>query len=102
MGHVNLHSSTRNNCLRFVDKLGEHVPIVHWHALEDWSEAILDHSGGARKTVRQRGQRICLPASSGRHRASDPHPGQANWRPDSSGADGGAAGIGGGATGRVS
>ena len=38
MGHANLHSSTRNDYLRFVDGLGEHVPIVHWHAHENWGD----------------------------------------------------------------
>ena len=38
MGHANLHQSTRHDYLRFVDRLGEHVPIVHWHAHENWGD----------------------------------------------------------------
>jgi sugar phosphate isomerase/epimerase len=38
MGHANLHASTRNDYLRFVDRLGAHVPIVHWHAHENWGD----------------------------------------------------------------
>jgi sugar phosphate isomerase/epimerase len=36
MGHANLYAGTRNDYIRFVDELGEHVPIVHWHAHENW------------------------------------------------------------------
>jgi sugar phosphate isomerase/epimerase len=35
-GHANLYPGTRNDYLRFVDELGDHVPIVHWHAHENW------------------------------------------------------------------
>jgi sugar phosphate isomerase/epimerase len=38
MGHANLHPSTRHDYLHFVDRLGEHVPIVHWHAHENWGD----------------------------------------------------------------
>jgi len=38
MGHANLFSSTRNNYVRFVELLGEHVPIIHWHAHENWGD----------------------------------------------------------------
>ena len=38
MGHANLQSSTRNDYHGFVDRLGEHVPIVHWHAHENWGD----------------------------------------------------------------
>jgi sugar phosphate isomerase/epimerase len=38
MGHANLQSSTRNDYLGFVDRLGAHVPIVHWHAHENWGD----------------------------------------------------------------
>jgi sugar phosphate isomerase/epimerase len=38
MGHANLFAGTRNNYLRFVDLLGEHVPIIHWHAHENWGD----------------------------------------------------------------
>jgi sugar phosphate isomerase/epimerase len=37
-GHANLFEGTRNDILRFVDLLGEHVPIVHWHAHENWGD----------------------------------------------------------------
>jgi sugar phosphate isomerase/epimerase len=37
-GHANLFEGTRNDYLRFVDLLGEHVPIVHWHAHENWGD----------------------------------------------------------------
>src|SRR6266849_3818616 len=29
MGHANLYPETRNNYIGFVDRLGEHVPIIH-------------------------------------------------------------------------
>jgi sugar phosphate isomerase/epimerase len=35
-GHANLHHGTRNNFLQFVDLLGDHVPVIHWHAHENW------------------------------------------------------------------
>jgi sugar phosphate isomerase/epimerase len=38
MGHANLHRGTRNDYVRFVDELGEHVPIIHWHAHENWGD----------------------------------------------------------------
>jgi len=37
-GHANLFDGTRNDILRFVDLLGEHVPIIHWHAHENWGD----------------------------------------------------------------
>ena len=37
-GHANLHHGTRNNFLQFLDFLGEHVPIIHWHAHENWGD----------------------------------------------------------------
>jgi sugar phosphate isomerase/epimerase len=37
-GHANLFAGTRNNYLRFVDLLGDHVPIIHWHAHENWGD----------------------------------------------------------------
>src|SRR5215470_2309756 len=37
-GHANLFAGTRNDFLRFVDLLGDHVPIVHWHAHENWGD----------------------------------------------------------------
>lgn len=37
-GHANLHTGTRNDYVRFVDLLGDHVPIVHWHAHENWGD----------------------------------------------------------------
>jgi sugar phosphate isomerase/epimerase len=38
MGHANLHAGTRNDYLAFVDRLGAHVPIIHWHAHENWGD----------------------------------------------------------------
>ncbi len=38
MGHANLFSGTRNDYVRFVESLGEHVPIIHWHAHENWGD----------------------------------------------------------------
>jgi sugar phosphate isomerase/epimerase len=38
MGHANLFEGTRNDYLRFVDRLGKHVPILHWHAHENWGD----------------------------------------------------------------
>src|SRR5205807_626049 len=38
MGHANLHPATRNDFLRYVDLLGEHVPIIHLHAHENWGD----------------------------------------------------------------
>jgi sugar phosphate isomerase/epimerase len=38
MGHANLHAGTRNDYLGFVDRLGPHVPIIHWHAHENWGD----------------------------------------------------------------
>jgi sugar phosphate isomerase/epimerase len=38
MGHANLFSGTRNDYLRFVDLLESHVPIIHWHAHENWGD----------------------------------------------------------------
>ncbi len=37
-GHANLHPGTPNDYLLFVDRLGKHVPIVHWHAHENWGD----------------------------------------------------------------
>lgn len=37
-GHANLFAGTRNDFLRFVDLLGGHVPIIHWHAHENWGD----------------------------------------------------------------
>jgi sugar phosphate isomerase/epimerase len=37
-GHANLFAGTRNDYLRFVDLLGDHVPIIHWHAHENWGD----------------------------------------------------------------
>lgn len=37
-GHANLHVETKNDYIRFVDRLGDHVPIVHWHAHENWGD----------------------------------------------------------------
>jgi sugar phosphate isomerase/epimerase len=38
MGHANLYVGTRNNYLDFVDRLGDHIPIIHWHAHENWGD----------------------------------------------------------------
>jgi sugar phosphate isomerase/epimerase len=38
MGHANLHESTRNNYCGFLDRLGGHVPVIHWHAHENWGD----------------------------------------------------------------
>lgn len=37
-GHANLHTGTHNDYVRFVDLLGDHVPIFHWHAHENWGD----------------------------------------------------------------
>jgi sugar phosphate isomerase/epimerase len=39
IGHANLCSATRNDYLRFLDGLGDHVPIVHAHLHENWGDA---------------------------------------------------------------
>src|SRR5262245_6013416 len=38
MGHANLFAGTRNDYVRFVDLLGSHVPVIHWHAHENWGD----------------------------------------------------------------
>ena len=38
LGHANLFQGTRNDFLRFIDLLGYHVPIIHWHAHENWGD----------------------------------------------------------------
>jgi sugar phosphate isomerase/epimerase len=38
MGHANLCLATRNDYLAYVDRLGWHVPIIHWHAHENWGD----------------------------------------------------------------
>jgi sugar phosphate isomerase/epimerase len=38
MGHANLHAGTRNDYVGFLDRLGAHVPIIHWHAHENWGD----------------------------------------------------------------
>ena len=37
-GHANIFAGTRNDFLRYVDLLGDHVPIIHWHAHENWGD----------------------------------------------------------------
>lgn len=37
-GHANLFTGTRNDYLAYVARLGEHVPIIHWHAHENWGD----------------------------------------------------------------
>jgi sugar phosphate isomerase/epimerase len=39
IGHANLHQSTRNNYLGYVDRLSKNVPIAHVHAHENRGEA---------------------------------------------------------------
>ena len=38
MGHANLFEGTHNDYLSYVDRLGGHVPIIHWHAHENWGD----------------------------------------------------------------
>lgn len=38
MGHANLCPATRGDYNAFVDQLGDHVPIIHWHAHENWGD----------------------------------------------------------------
>jgi sugar phosphate isomerase/epimerase len=38
MGHANLYGGTHNNYVRFVDLLGNHIPLIHWHAHENWGD----------------------------------------------------------------
>lgn len=38
MGHANLCRATPHDYCGFVDRLGDHVPIVHWHAHENWGD----------------------------------------------------------------
>jgi sugar phosphate isomerase/epimerase len=38
MGHANLCPATRHDYLAFVNRLGSHVPIIHWHAHENWGD----------------------------------------------------------------
>jgi sugar phosphate isomerase/epimerase len=38
MGHANLHTATRHRYVEYLDLLGDHVPINHWHAHENWGD----------------------------------------------------------------
>jgi sugar phosphate isomerase/epimerase len=38
MGHANLCPASPSDYLGFVDRLGTHVPIIHWHAHENWGD----------------------------------------------------------------
>jgi sugar phosphate isomerase/epimerase len=38
MGHANLCPTTQHDYCGFVDQLGPHVPIIHWHAHENWGD----------------------------------------------------------------
>lgn len=38
IGHANLCAATKNDYLRFLDALGDHVPIVHAHIHENWGD----------------------------------------------------------------
>ena len=39
MGHANLCAATRNDYLRFLDRLEPQVPIIHLHLHENWGDA---------------------------------------------------------------
>lgn len=39
IGHANLHNTTRNDYLKFVDMLGPHVPIIHMHMHENYGDS---------------------------------------------------------------
>ena len=39
MGHANLHPATRNDYVRYFDALGDHVPVIHVHAHENFGDA---------------------------------------------------------------
>lgn len=43
MGHANLFSETRNDYVKYVNRLSDHVPIIHWHAHEN-SGSTDDHT----------------------------------------------------------
>ncbi len=38
MGHANLCPATCNDYLSYVDRLAAYVPIIHWHAHENWGD----------------------------------------------------------------
>lgn len=38
IGHANLFAGTHNDIARFVALIGDHVPILHWHAHENWGD----------------------------------------------------------------
>jgi len=38
MGHANLFEETRGDYVAYVDRLAVHVPIIHWHAHENWGD----------------------------------------------------------------
>ncbi len=38
MGHANLCPTTRHDYWGYVDRLAAHVPIIHWHAHENWGD----------------------------------------------------------------
>jgi sugar phosphate isomerase/epimerase len=38
IGHANLYRGTHNDYLAYLDRLGEHVPIVHAHLHENWGD----------------------------------------------------------------
>jgi sugar phosphate isomerase/epimerase len=67
MGHANLCPATRNDYVRFVDLLGAHVPIIHWHAHENQGDAdshiplftgpAAENDGGIRALVQRLSQR---------------------------------------------
>lgn len=38
MGHANIFTGTRNDYIAYFDRLGKHVPIIHWHVHENWGD----------------------------------------------------------------
>jgi len=38
MGHANLFPGTHHDYLAYVDRLGPQVPVIHWHAHENWGD----------------------------------------------------------------
>ncbi|MFO0954389.1 MAG: sugar phosphate isomerase/epimerase family protein [Isosphaeraceae bacterium] len=38
MGHANIHHGTRHDYLGYLDRLDPRVPVIHWHAHENWGD----------------------------------------------------------------
>jgi sugar phosphate isomerase/epimerase len=38
MGHANIHPPTRYDYVGYLDAIGDHVPVTHWHAHENWGD----------------------------------------------------------------